>query len=108
MKLSEMSTQAAAACMAELAPHIGNIIKNKDVKKYLKLYSESEMTLDTFGDMLIDMLPALLRDQFVDVTSVLAILTGKTAEAISAQPIKATIADVKSSLDRELVSFFTK
>lgn len=108
MKLSEMSTKDAAACMAELAVPIGNLIKNKDVKKYLKLYADSEMTLDTFGDMLINMLPVLLRDQFEDTSRVLSVLTGKTSEEIGKQSFKVTVSDIQCSLDKEFIGFFTK
>ena len=108
MKLSEMSTQAAAACMAELVAPLSTLAKNPAVKKFMKKSQNKEADFNLFIDAVSALLPTFLRDNYGETVKVLAILTGKTAEVIDAQPALQTIADAKEVFDGDLVSFFTK
>lgn len=107
MKISEMSTQKAAACLAELVAPMAVIVKNPTVKEYFEKAKNQEATPDLFADALSVLMPVFLRDHYNEVAKVLSILTGKTITQINDQPIRQTIADAKEVFDGDLVSFFS-
>lgn len=108
MKLSEMSTRKAAACMAELAAPIGTLMKSKAVQEYLDKAAKQKASIPMLADAIGVLLPVLLRDHYAETVKVLSILTGKTADEIGEQPVRITISDVNASFDGELIGFFTK
>lgn len=108
MKLSEMPTRKAAACLAELAEPIGVLLKMPAVEEYLKKAANKEANIGMLTDAFISFLPVFLLECFDETAKVLALLTDKTTEEIGEQPFKQTVADVKGSFDGELTGFFTK
>lgn len=107
MKLSEMSTQKAAACMAELCAPMSAMVKNPVVKEYFDKAKNNEVNMDLAVDAFSVLLPVFLRDHYVEVAKVLSILTGKSQKEINEQPIKQTISDAKNVFDGDLLSFFS-
>lgn len=107
MKLSEMTTKQAAACMAELAAPIEAIAKHPKMREMLEKRNEEENASIPAVDLLAIALPVLCRDCFDDTAKVLAVLTGKTAKEIASQPIRQTIRDARDVFDADLASFFS-
>lgn len=103
MKLSEMPTRQAAACMAELAVPVGNILKSDAVKAWYEANKEEKATISVF----LSLIPMLLRDHYDDTAAIIAALSGKTRKELDEQPTAQTIADLKCCIDQELISFFT-
>lgn len=108
MKLSEMPTRKAAACLADLAEPIGVLLKIPAVEEYLKKAANKEASINMLMDAFVSLLPVFLRECFDETAKVLALLTDKTPEEIGEQLFKQTVADVKGSFDGELIGFFTK
>lgn len=102
MKLSEMTTRQAAACMAELAAPIGNLLESSALKDWYEAHKQEEVTLPG----ILPLVPVLLREHYDDASAIVAALTGKTRDEIDGQLIGQTIADVRDCLDDELISFF--
>lgn len=107
MKLSEMNTKDAAACIAELAAPLATVAKNPVVKEYFEKAKDKEASFSLVMDALTSMLPVFLRDHYNEVSKVLSILTGKTTKQINDQSIRQTIADAKEVFDGDLASFFS-
>lgn len=103
MKFSEMTTRQAAACMAEIAVPVGNILKSQTLKAWYEEHKQEETTLHTF----LPLIPLLLRDHYDDTTAIIAAMSGKTKAELDSQPVIQTIADLKGCVDQELFSFFT-
>lgn len=108
MKLSEMPTRKAAECMAELAAPIGVLLKDPSVTEYLKKAARQKASVQLLADAVVPLMTVFLRDHFDETAKVLSILTDKTLGEIENQPLKATISDVKASVDDELIGFFSK
>ena len=106
MKLSEMPTQKAAEAMAALAAPIGKLAKSPAVKKWIASNGQTDMTLESMTEILADVLPVFLKDNYNDTVKVVSVLSGKTVDVINEQPIKTTIEDLKASMDGDLLSFF--
>ena len=107
MKLSEMSTQNASACLVELVPIFAVLFKNPKVKEYFEKAKNREANMQLAMDAFAELLPIFLRDHYAEVVKVLSILTGKTAAQINEQPFKQTFDDAKSVFDADLVGFFS-
>ena len=107
MKLSEMNTQKAAACLAELALPIAVLAKNPAVKQYIDKAKNNEATISLAIDAFASLLPVFLRDHYQEMIKVLSILTEKSVKEIDEQTMKQTLADIKDVFDGDLQSFFT-
>lgn len=105
MKLSEMSTQQAAACMADLAAPVETIMNHPKVSEWLDSRDKNLTTTSMIG-MIARFIPVFLRDYYDETVRIISALTGKSAKEISCQPIKTTIADVSSVWDEDLQDFF--
>ena len=108
MKLSEMSTQKAAQCMVELAAPMNAILKNPAVKEYMKKSANKEATVSMMLDAFAELIPVFLRDHYNEMVKIVSILSCKTAEEVSNQSIIDTLKDLKGSVDREFIDFFTR
>jgi hypothetical protein len=106
MKLSEMPTRKAAEAMAALAAPIGKLAKSPAVKKWIASNGQTDMTLESMTEILAEVLPVFLKDNYDDTVKVVSVLSGKTVAVINEQPIKTTIEDIKASMDGDLLSFF--
>lgn len=104
MKLSEMDTRQLAAALCSLAAPIDRLCADKDVMAVIATIATGKGSL---AAMLGKAAPVLLDKHYDDVVAVLAALTGKTADEISAQSGMQTIADIRACLDQDLGSFFS-
>lgn len=108
MKLSEMPTKKAAACLTELAAPVGVLLKNEAVREYLEKAAKQKASIPMLADALGVLLPVFLRDHYHETVKVISVLTDKTPDVIDEQPIAATMKDVRESVDGDLIGFFTK
>lgn len=105
MKLSEMSTQQAAACMADLAAPVETIMSHPKVAEWLDNRNQN-LTVTSMIGMIARFIPVFLRDYYSETVRIISTLTGKPVSAINTQPIKTTIADVRDVWDEDLKDFF--
>ena len=106
MKLSEMPTNQAAICLADLAIPAEKIVSHPNVDDLINSSGNTSMSLTDYIKMVLQLIPVLLRDYYSELIRVVAILTGKSEEEVNKQPIKATIEDVRNFWDEELLNFF--
>lgn len=109
MKLSEMTTDKAADALVRLAEPAAEIVNDDKVFELIK--GAGKVANAGFSAqmafILREVAPVLLKDHRGALYEVLSILTGKKAAEIAQQPITATVADIRASVDSELLSFFT-
>lgn len=110
MKLSEMTTEQGVQAMTKLAGPVGNITSDEEFFQMLQDFASKAG--DTSPISLIDevckrLIPVALVKHKADVYAIIGALTGKTAKEIAAQKLTTTIAEVKSSFDKEFLDFFT-
>lgn len=110
MKLSEMSTEQGVQVMIKLAGPVGNITSDEEFYQMLRDFAAKAG--DTSPIALIDevckrLVPVALVKHKADLYAIVAALTGKTAKKIAEQKLTETISDIKSSLDKEFLDFFT-
>lgn len=107
MKLSEMPTIQAAACMVDLAAPVEKIMSHPKVAEMLESRGKTTMSVIDFAKVIIQLVPVMMRDYYKDMVRVVAVLTNKSTEEINAQPIKETIADIRGFWDEDLKTFFS-
>lgn len=110
MKLSEMTTEQSINALAKLAGPVGNLAGDEEF--YAVLNNFAQQSKDASPVMVIDgicrkLIPVALVKHKNDIYQIISILTGKSAKDIAAQKLTETIADVKNSIDQELIDFFT-
>lgn len=108
MKLSEMNTMQLADAICKITPAVARIMEDPKTLDALKQYPEEGsapkgVLIMKAGALLA---PVLLGDHLRDTATVLAALTGKTAEQILQQKGSETIKDITACLDTELIDFF--
>ena len=101
MKLSEMPTQQAAACMADLAAPVETIMNHPQVADLMS-NGVNTLTVTSMIGMIARFVPVFLRDYYSETVRIIATLTGKPVTEINSQPVKVTIADVRSVWDEDL------
>lgn len=109
MKLSEMTTDAAAEMLCEIAEPVERICCDKALNAHMGQIAKEKdkMTvMEMMGKTIAAWFPALLKEHKEDVYKVLSAMTGKTEKEIAEQKIMETIADVKACVDDELMLFF--
>lgn len=112
MKLSELSTDAAASVLVSITPALSNILKDPDCRekigKKADLKDMSVIGIYAAGlEKINEIIPFLLQTHKADVYAVLAALNGTTAEKIAAQNILVTMRQVREIInDKDLIDFF--
>ncbi len=112
MKLSDMNTAELARCLVALAAPLAAIAQDARVADYLAGLqapdaARDKKVIEVLGDAVGALTPVLLGDHAEAVFAIAAALTGKTAAAIRAQKGITTLRDIRDSVDRELIDFFT-
>ena len=111
MKLSEMTTNQAADALVRIAEPAAEMINDEKVfeavKKGGKLYTKHAAMKDVAAYVMRDIVPLLLKDHRAALYTVLSIMTGKTVKQIGTQLVTETYADIKNSVDKDLLSFFS-
>lgn len=112
MRLSELSTDAAASVLVSITPAISNILKDpnfrENIGKKVDLADRSVLGIYAAGlDKINEIIPFLLKDHKDDVYEVIAVLNQTTASDIADQNILVTMTQIREIVrDKELVDFF--
>jgi hypothetical protein len=112
MRLSELSTDAAASVLVSITPALSNILKDPDLRekigKKADLKDMSVMGVYLAGvDKINELIPFLLDTHKGDIYTILAILNETTAAKIAEQNILVTMTQIREIVkDKDLIDFF--
>lgn len=112
MKLSELSTDAAASVLLSITPALSNILKDPDLRgkigKKADLKDMSVMGIYLAGvDKINEIIPFLLDTHKADVYAILAALNNTSTAKIADQNILVTMTQIMETVkDKDLIDFF--
>lgn len=112
MRLSELSTDAAASVLLSITPALSNILKDPDLREKIgkKVDIENLSVIGIYAagaDKITEIIPFLLDTHKADVYSILAALNNTTPETIASQNILATMTQMREIIkDKDLIDFF--
>ena len=112
MRLSELSTDAAASVLLSITPALSNILKDPDLRgkigKKADLENMSVMGIYLAGvDKINEIIPFLLDTHKADVYAILAAMNNTTTAKIAEQNILVTMTQVMETVkDKDLIDFF--
>lgn len=112
MRLSELSTDAAASVLLSITPALSKILKDPDLRgkigKKADLEDMSVMGIYLAGvDKINEIIPFLLDTHKADVYEILAGLNNTTTAKIAEQNILVTMTQVMETVkDKDLIDFF--
>lgn len=105
MKLSQMPTEKAMEAMANLIPAISRVAENPKVIALLSA-ADKETAEQAGLKFFFSLANVLLRECRADALEMVAVLCDKTPEDVAKQSIIATVKDIASCYDKELIDFF--
>ena len=112
MRLSELSTDAAASVLLSITPALSNILKDPDLRnkigKKADLKDLSVIGIYAAGvDKINEIIPFLLDTHKADVYAILAALNNTTTSKIAKQNILVTMTQIMETVkDKDLIDFF--
>ena len=112
MRLSELSTDAAASVLLSITPALSNILKDPDLRnkigKKADLKDKSVIGIYAAGlDKINEIIPFLLDTHKADVYAILAALNNTTTSKIAKQNILVTMTQIMETVkDKDLIDFF--
>lgn len=112
MRLSELSTDAAASVLLSITPALSNILKDPDLRnkigKKADLKDKSVIGIYTAGlEKINEIIPFLLDTHKADVYEILAALNKTTPDKIADQNILVTMTQIMETVkDKDLIDFF--
>ena len=108
MKLSEMSTDRLADVMVRIAEPVERIGSDEGLIDKLRALAQTgrRTAIENAAAMVGALVPVLLERRREDTYTILAALTGKTAEEIAAQPAMLTMKEARESVDGDFLRFF--
>lgn len=112
MRLSELSTDAAASVLLSITPALSNILKDPDLRnkigKKADLKDKSVIGIYTAGlEKINEIIPFLLDTHKADVYEILAALNKTTPDKIAEQNILVTMTQIMETVkDKDLIDFF--
>lgn len=112
MRLSELSTDAAASVLLSITPALSNILKDPDLRnkigKKADLKDLSVIGIYAAGvDKINEIIPFLLDTHKADVYEILAALNNTTTSKIAKQNILVTMTQIMETVkDKDLIDFF--
>ena len=112
MRLSELSTDAAASVLLSITPALSNILKDPDLRnkigKKADLKDKSVIGIYTAGlEKINEIIPFLLDTHKADVYEILAGLNKTTPDKIAKQNILVTMTQMRETImDKDLIDFF--
>ena len=112
MRLSELSTDAAASVLLSITPALSNILKDPDLRnkigKKADLKDKSVIGIYAAGvDKINEIIPFLLDTHKADVYAILAALNNTTTAKIAEQNILVTMTQLMETVkDKDLIDFF--
>lgn len=112
MRLSELSTDAAASVLVSITPALSNILKDPDLRE--KIGKKADLTeMSVMGvylagvDKINELIPFLLDTHKGDIYTILAILNETTTGKIAEQNILTTMTQIREIVkDKDLIDFF--
>ena len=108
MKLSEMNTVQASDAILRLAQPATNIMQDDEVFKLVETMAQNtKAPLKFIADNILPIATLACKSHRDDLIEIVAALTGKSIKAVREQRFTQTIADIKGSLDKELLDFFS-
>lgn len=112
MRLSELSTDAAASVLLSITPALSNILKDPDLRnkigKKADLKDKSVIGIYTAGlEKINEIISFLLDTHKADVYEILANLNKTTPDKIAEQNILETMTQMREIIkDKDLIDFF--
>lgn len=112
MRLSELSTDAAASVLLSITPALSNILKDPDLRnkigKKADLKDKSVIGIYAAGlEKINEIIPFLLDTHKADVYEILAVLNKTTPDKIAEQNILVTMTQMRETImDKDLIDFF--
>lgn len=110
MKLSDMTTKDMAEALCALTPPLCRIAQSPSVSQAIEAFCQGgedhAPLMSTIGRMAEKLLPVLMREHLPDMCEILSVLTGKSVQALLAQPALTTLREARSLIDGELLDFF--
>ena len=109
MKISEMTTNAAADALIRIAEPFKNICEDEDTLKILDKMKnfKGDAPIKAFGSIIPEIVIFSLKKHRADLYEVIGALCQKSAKQVAEMNIKETIAVARDSYDDVLKDFFT-
>lgn len=111
MKISRMNTEEMAAMLCRLTPPVCRILRDAEVLAAFDSasFGTAASLPKMAGAAMIweKVVPAVLNKHEEDFYLIMAVLTGKDAQAIKRQKGMDTLMDIQAVWDEELTCFFT-
>ena len=104
MKLSDMTTEKAFACMARMVPHVAEIVGDPAVAEAKRKLHDKAGEL-TNGDFMLAIYPLLMHDHCEAVCGIVAAMSEKTLEEVKARPYKKTLAAIMTGFAEDFFDF---
>lgn len=108
MKISEMSTAKAADVLVKIVEPVTKILMDQEAVSMLQVVVDTAKDTGAEGIIgaFIKIVPYLLEKHRNDTFTIIGALNGKSVEKVAKQNILQTIADVRESIDKDLIDFF--
>lgn len=107
MKLSEMNTKQLAAALCRLTQPVSRIAKDEEINKMLSdMAKQKKMTMAEKAGALLELVPLLLDKHYSDAIQIIAAMTGRLDAEVETLNGMEMIAELRNSIDAELVRFF--
>ena len=104
MKLSEMNTEKAFACMAHMVPYVAEIVGDPNVAEAKKKLIDRGDEL-TGADAIQIIYPALMRDHSEALCGIVAAMEDRTVEEVKAQPLEETLTAIRAGVAEDFFDF---
>jgi hypothetical protein len=103
-----MSTDRLADVMVRIAEPVERIGSDEMLIDKLRALAQTgrKTAIENAAAMVGTLVPVLLERRREDTYTILAALTGKTAEEIAAQPAMVTLKEARESIDADFLRFF--
>lgn len=105
MRISDMTTEQAFACMARMVPHVAEIERDEELAAAKEALRHKGGDNVTTGDVIDAVMPLMLGKHKQAVFGILGALEDKQVKEIAGQPYAATIAAVKADMTKEFFDF---
>lgn len=108
MKISQMTTDQAAACLVRISQPISNIMDDDNLRPAMErlVKGKNEPIIKLVAAMLPKLVPLAMQDHKQDVYEIVGALCDKPAEEIGKMKFIWTLHELRESLDKDLVDFF--
>lgn len=108
MKISQMTTEKAASVLVKITEPVSNILADRETVQIIDGFGAEgeEITTERVIALLFKLVPHCLDKHKNDTFSIIAALADKTEDDVRKQNVLVTFADIRESIDKDLVDFF--